>query len=151
MNYVKKQVKYCIIGLCIFVCSITLICIYTFSRQHVLMQIYPPTTTAMYDASIHMIKDLKIDESWIKQSHLLVSMFLTSAERILMFSCEENRQDEVIESAHDYVDALKKTFKNSDQLTYIQNYEEYVKDNYYILVISEDAKSILTFIKAALA
>ena len=78
-------------------------------------------------------------------------MFLTSAERILMFSCEENRQYEVIESAHDYVDALKKTFKNSDQLTYIQNYEEYVKDNYFILVISEDAKSILTFIKAALA
>ena len=75
------------------------------------MQIYPPTTTAMYDASIHMIEDLKIDESWIKQSHLLVSMFLTSAERILMFSCEENRQYEVIESAHDYVDTLKKTFK----------------------------------------
>lgn len=122
--------------------------IFYFSNKNYLKTIYPQTQNALYDMEEKEVIDtLGIKKEWIKSQHALSSIVLISAERIFMFSCNEDHIEDVRNACLSYVDTLKQQFNNSSELNIVKSYKEYYKDTYYILVISEDATSILKEIK----
>lgn len=147
----KKQMKYCIIGVCICICICTCICIYTFHENHKLMEFYPSTQGAMYDLNMDDLEKIGIQKQWVKEAHAMASMVLVSSESVFLFHCKQEYEDLIIQTMHLYVDTLKKQYAHSDQIKYISDYQEYLQDGYYVLVISEKADDIIKEVKAYLS
>lgn len=144
MKFVQKKQINIMIALCISVLFVTIFSIHVYNQKNILTSYYPTTDTVVYDMKI---EDLKIEKDWLKSYHLLSSLLLISSERIFMFECKENYKDQIILKVHEYVDALKSQFKNSKELALISNYQEYIKDDFYILIISNKADKIMKEIK----
>ena len=138
----KKIQKICIGCLILGICMLVISLLVFFNKRHALSYIYPETSVAMYDMTrIEIQEVIGIEEEWIVQEHVLSSMILTSSQRIFMFEC--NNKEKVKEMLFLYIEELKEQFKNSSELKWIENYKVYEKDNFYILIISDQNEKIM--------
>lgn len=134
--------------LCICVLMVVIFLIQMYDQKTKLISYYPDTTTFMYDMQKEELKEeIGIPEKWLYSYHVLSSLFLVSSERVLLFECKVDKKDEVIEKVHAYIEKLKKQFENSDEIQWINQYQEYTNDRYYVVVISKNAKQIMDDIK----
>lgn len=143
----KKKQKYCIIAVCILLFITSIFLIFKFNEKDLLPAFYPTSETALYDLEQEDLTEIGIEAEWVKSYHALSSLLAISCERIFMFEVETNRMDLVKETCHAYIKKLKKEFANSSQEGILKDYEEYVDEDYYILVISKKANTIMNSIK----
>ena len=146
----KKKIMILTVAIFIFCFTIGFIQIY--QKKHILSSFYPDTATLVYDMQIEDIgKELQIKKEWIISYHVLVSLFLTSSERIYLFECEEDYIDDVKKACLKKKNELLKQCNNSEEKKIILEAEEYYEESYCILIISENAKSIMQEVRKELS
>lgn len=139
--------KYSIILLGVILSILVIIISVGIYNRYELMDYDIETKTFVYEFSEEdIIKKLDIDIDWLKDYKVLSSLSNLEYERIMLFCVQEGYMEDIKRKANDYLDALKIQF--SDDADEIEKQcKVFAKDDIYIMVISQNANTIIKQLK----
>lgn len=142
--------KYSIIVISLLIFIIAVILCLCMRDKYELMTYEIDTKTFVYEFSDQDIeKKLDMDIGWLKEYKVLSSLSNLEYERVLLFHVNDHYMEQVKKKADAYIDNLQMQFVDEKQAI-IQNTKKFEKDDNYIIVVSENADTIIENIKERL-
>lgn len=133
--------------MCIILFIVTIVISISIYNRYELMDYDIDAESFVYEFSEEdIIKELDMDIDWLKDYKVLASLSNLEYERIMLFHVQEGYMEDVKRKVNAYIDTLK--IQYSDDANQIEKQcVVFEKDDNYIIVISENANTIIKQLK----